>query len=877
MYTYLIQSSTCLIILYGIYHFILADLTFFRHNRAYLLWALVISLIVPLVAPYLVLPHEQVPVIHWSYVAMEMDTIYVTYNDKLDYLDMLWMFAGFVYFVGVLVVLSRMIYGIVKIIKYHQSGVRETKNGYNIVTTEGVHLPFSFFKSIYISRHIPLSDHIHTILDHEEIHIRHWHTVDVLFAEVVHAFFWFNPVMIFYKRALRQAHEYLADDIICNKNSVSSYVDLLLSKSESGLELALTNQFFHSQIKKRIEMMTKHKTNRHAAWKYALVLPLLMGLVVVFSSPEVKSDIINVFKETTDTIPSSQRASMDEVQTLSVKNETIRITLKNGEVESYDLSDGKETEMFKEKYGELALPQPSPPLLHGNALLTEDVESIEQEKDYIKVTHRNGVSKYFYRSVEQDMKTYKNFYGEIPIPPSPPVLPAIQIISKPTTDPFFQSIPNPPSPPSSVNDVSSIGNITTRRPLFVIDGVDMGREADKNINPGDIKSISVLKGESATTLYGEDGKDGVILITTKAGKKDKSEIFRVVEQMPRFPGCEDQPAGHERDDCAKTKMLEYIYQNLKYPQEARKNNVEGQVVLQFVVEKDGRLNDIKVVRDIGAGFGIAARQVIESMNAMKSRWIPGKQSGKNVNVLYTLPVKFKLEGKSGSQKAIEIEKNKDPDFFNMVKWKDCNQHQNMFEESMCSIKKISEFVQSKAKYPEEARKNKVEGSCQVRAYFDEKGDLIKAEIKEDIGNGCGEEALRVVKLLPNMTPAKKYDQAVASSLLIPVTFKISKDKETKNSNLIKRTLPDIEISIDNLIVFPNPTSEFINISLLCKPEDLTITVADVQGKQLINRHIKNSMSVFRYELDIRDVNSDILMIAITQGDKTITKKVIVKK
>jgi TonB-dependent SusC/RagA subfamily outer membrane receptor len=570
MYTYLIQSSTCLIILYGIYHFILADLTFFRHNRAYLLWALVISLFVPLVAPYLVLPHEQVPVIHWSYVAMEMDTIYVTYNDKMDYLDMLWIFAGFVYFVGVLVVLSRMIYGIVKIIKYHHSGARETKNGYNIVTTEGVHLPFSFFKSIYISRHIPLSDHIHTILDHEEIHIRHWHTVDVLFAEVVHAFFWFNPVMIFYKRALRQAHEYLADDIICNKNSVSSYVDLLLSKSESGLELALTNQFFHSQIKKRIEMMTKHKTNRHAAWKYALVIPLLMGLVVVFSSPEVKSDIINVFKETTDTIPSAQRASMDEVQTLSVKNETLRITLKNGEVESYDLSDGKETEMFKEKYGELALPKPSPPLLYGNALLTEDVESIEPEKDYIKVTHRNGVSKYFYRSVEQDMKTYKNFYGEIPISPSPQVLPAIQIISKPTTDPFFQSIPNPPSPPSSVNDVSSIGNITTRRPLFVIDGVDMGREADKNINPGDIKSISVLKGESATTLYGEDGKDGVILITTKAGKKDKGEIFRVAEQMPRFPGCEDLPYGHERDDCAKTKMLEYIYQKPEVPSGSQK-------------------------------------------------------------------------------------------------------------------------------------------------------------------------------------------------------------------------------------------------------------------------------------------------------------------
>ncbi|MBK9564156.1 MAG: hypothetical protein IPO37_02815 [Saprospiraceae bacterium] len=183
----------------------------------------------------------------------------------------------------------------------------------------------------------------------------------------------------------------------------------MLSKSQTGMELALTNQFFIHKSKKRDGNDYKKKTNRLLAWKYAWDPPLLMGLVVVFSSPEVKSDIINVFKETTDTIPSSQRASMDEVQTLSVKNETLRITLKNGEVESYDLSDGKETEMFKEKYGELALPKPSPPLLYGNALLTEDVESIEQEKDYIKVTHRNGVSKYFYRSVEQDMKLIKTF------------------------------------------------------------------------------------------------------------------------------------------------------------------------------------------------------------------------------------------------------------------------------------------------------------------------------------------------------------------------------------------------------------------------------------------------------------------------------------
>jgi hypothetical protein len=123
-------------------------------------------------------------------------------------------------------------------------GQKEDFNGYRIITTEAVHLPFSFFKGIYVSRHVPLQDHIHTILEHEEIHIRQWHTLDVLMAEMVHAFFWFNPVMIFYKRALRQAHEYLADDLICRKNSVSSYTELLLSKSQSGLRIGAYQSIF---------------------------------------------------------------------------------------------------------------------------------------------------------------------------------------------------------------------------------------------------------------------------------------------------------------------------------------------------------------------------------------------------------------------------------------------------------------------------------------------------------------------------------------------------------------------------------------------------------------------------------------------------------
>jgi len=125
----------------------------------------------------------------------------------------------------------------------------------------------------------------------------------------------------------------------------------------------------------------------------------------------------------------------------------------------------------------------------------------------------------------------------------------------------------------------------------------------------------------------------------------EEEIFKVVEQMPRFPGCEDSGGtDKEKEDCAKQKMLQYIYKNLKYPAIARENGVEGMAVIQFVVEKDGSVADARIVRDPGAGTGDNALKVVNAMNNMGAKWTPGKQRGRPVKVQYTLPVKFKLEG-----------------------------------------------------------------------------------------------------------------------------------------------------------------------------------------------------------------------------------------
>ncbi len=121
------------------------------------------------------------------------------------------------------------------------------------------------------------------------------------------------------------------------------------------------------------------------------------------------------------------------------------------------------------------------------------------------------------------------------------------------------------------------------------------------------------------------------------------EIFRIVEEMPRFPGCESIKEKEIKKQCADKKMLEFIYKNIRYPGPARENGIEGTAVIQFVIDTKGKIRKAQIVRNIGGGCGEEALRVVNLMNKEAGDWIPGQQRGKKVNVQFMLPVKFKLE------------------------------------------------------------------------------------------------------------------------------------------------------------------------------------------------------------------------------------------
>ena len=121
-------------------------------------------------------------------------------------------------------------------------------------------------------------------------------------------------------------------------------------------------------------------------------------------------------------------------------------------------------------------------------------------------------------------------------------------------------------------------------------------------------------------------------------------IYEAVEQMPRFPACEKLDTTIQvKNQCAQQALLSLMYKNISYPLEARQNDIEGTVVVSFVVEKDGSLSNFKIVKDIGGGCGLEVLRVVEGINEAGILWVPGMNNGQVVRSRLNLPIKFKLE------------------------------------------------------------------------------------------------------------------------------------------------------------------------------------------------------------------------------------------
>lgn len=285
---YLLKSGLSLIMLYAVYWFFLSRDTFFKMNRAYLIISVFFSLLFPLLPISLPFVYEEETyVVMLDTIVINSDSIHSTLSSHLTTFQII----SIIYLTGASIFLVRFLFQVGQLLLMVRHYGISHHEGLNIVFIDRNYSPFSFFGLIFINRKKLSGDTIQEILDHEQIHIRQGHSLDLILFELMTIVQWFNPFVWFYRNSLKSVHEYLADEGVLLKGyNAINYQTLLLSLS-TGIQVNdLTNNFNHSLIKKRITMMTKSKSSFFARLKLLLVMPVAFLLVVAFTaSPMLKT------------------------------------------------------------------------------------------------------------------------------------------------------------------------------------------------------------------------------------------------------------------------------------------------------------------------------------------------------------------------------------------------------------------------------------------------------------------------------------------------------------------------------------------------------------------------------------------------------------
>ena len=234
-------------------------------------------------------------------------------------------------------------------------------------------------------------------------------------------------------------------------------------------------------------------------------------------------------------------------------------------------------------------------------------------------------------------------------------------------------------------------------------------------------------------------------------------IFTVVEEMPEFTGG--------MGECMK-----FINKNIQYPPEAIEKEIQGRVIVQMVITDEGDVTDAKVVRGVDPLLDKEALRVINLM----PKWKPGKQRGKAVNVKYTVPVMFRLQGDDTPVKEV---KDKDGNVVGTGRQVQVDENAIYL---VCDeiptfpggMTECMNFISKNIDYPKEAQDNGIQGRVIVQFVVKKDGSITDAKVVRGVDPSLDKEALRVINLMPKWTPGKRKGESVNAKFTIPVIFRL---------------------------------------------------------------------------------------------------------
>lgn len=318
---YILKSGICLAVFYVCFKALFSNDTFFRFNRRILLVGTGICMLLPLCR---IKTSQPLPFSYttsqWEMVFHEEEVNLLPAPDKEEVLTGMtgqketsvpWVgIIGIVYFIGCCICLVTTVLSFRKMYQLSRSGRKLQQGKYTLILLPGSLSPFSWGRYIFLSED-DYRDHPDEILTHEKMHLRHNHSVDLAYMEMILLLQWLNPAVWLLKRELRDIHEYQADKGVLNQGIDATKYQLLLVKKAVGSSLyTLANSFNHSKIKKRITMMLKGKSNNWARLKLLLLVPVGLIVLNAFARPEVNRQLETLVQSKDKETPPEEQQDM---------------------------------------------------------------------------------------------------------------------------------------------------------------------------------------------------------------------------------------------------------------------------------------------------------------------------------------------------------------------------------------------------------------------------------------------------------------------------------------------------------------------------------------------------------------------------------------
>ncbi len=337
---YILKSAGIISLFYILYMLLLKNDTAFTENRRFLLGGILASLIIPAIyftKKVLVNPPE---VFYNSSPNINYTLVSETATPELDW----WMIAGIIYLIITGFLLLRFCFKIFQILKMIHFSKIHQDGKFKYIKTEDASGPFSFFNYIFINPKDIKEDELQLMLTHEKVHARQFHSVDMLFSNLITAVLWFNPISWYYKKSVEQNLEFIADSETAKASKcIQEYQHVLVKVSTNQYQNVLVNHFYQSFIKKRILMLNKKSSSRSNLSKMSLIFPLLLAFMLTFN---VKTEA--QVKAKTKVVVTDVQFYPDELASAIITKNSTKAELK--EVAQEFKNQGVELQFKKIKY-----------------------------------------------------------------------------------------------------------------------------------------------------------------------------------------------------------------------------------------------------------------------------------------------------------------------------------------------------------------------------------------------------------------------------------------------------------------------------------------------------------------------------------------------